>query len=122
MTDPNAVAGYRRAIARRGTAVIFERINGQAPNVGITTATVNGIVMNYAREGDILPLQPEGGVTLGDRLIIVLAADLAAQDFPLPLRKNDKAIVAGEPLNIENLDPFKRNIAGAIEIHARGTQ
>jgi hypothetical protein len=57
-----------------------------------------------------------------DRLIIVLSDDLAAKNFPLPLRKNDKALVQGEWLNIENLDPSKRGIAGAIEIHAKGAR
>ncbi len=121
-SDVNALAGYRRAIARRPTEVTFQRIGGQAPNVGVTSATVNALVMSYTKEADIMPVHPEGGVTLGDRMIIVLADDLAAQNFPLPLRKNDKAVVAGETLNVETLDPFKRNIAGAIEIQAKGTR
>jgi hypothetical protein len=128
MTDSNAVQAYRRAIDRRGESVTFQRITGQAgQGAGVTVlpagggATVQAIVMNYQVQPDVMPVDPEGGVTLGDRQIIVLAADLLAAGFPLPLRKNDKAIVQGETLNIETLDPSKRGIAGAIEVHAKGS-
>jgi hypothetical protein len=126
MTDPNALEAYRRAIARRGESVTFQRILGQAPNITILPApagaTVQAIVMNYQVQPDVMRVDPEGGVTLGDRQIIVLADDLTAAGFPLPLRKNDKAIVQGEVLNVETLDPSKRGIAGAIEVHAKGSR
>jgi hypothetical protein len=126
VTDPNAIQAYRRAIARRGESVTFQRITGQAPNVTILPppngATVQAIVMNYQVQPDVMRVDPEGGVTLGDRQIIVLADDLTAAGFPLPLRKNDKAIVQGEVLNVETLDPSKRGIAGAIEVHAKGSR
>lgn len=122
MIDPNAVAGYREAIAVRGEAVTFRRKTGQAPNVQEFDAPVMAIVMNYQVQPDVMPVMPEGGVTLGDKMIIVLAADLADKNFPLPLRKNDKALVQGEWLNVETLDPSKRGIAGAIEVHAKGSQ
>lgn len=126
MVDLSAQAAYRRAIARRGESVTFQRISGQAPNRTILPApagaTVDCMVMNYMAAGDVMAVQPEGGISLGDRMIIVLADDLAHAGFPLPLRKNDKALVQGELLNIENLDPSKRGIAGAIEIHAKGSK
>jgi hypothetical protein len=125
-TDTNALEGYRRAIARRGESVTFQRILGQAPIVTILPApagaTVQAIVMNYQVQPDVMRVDPEGGVTLGDRQIIVLVDDLTAAGFPMPLRKNDKAIVQGEVLNIETLDPSKRGIAGAIEVHAKGSR
>jgi hypothetical protein len=78
--------------------------------------------MNYQVEPSVMPIEPEGAVTLGDKMIIVLEEDLLLQEFPVPLRKNDKAFVKGEWLNIETLDPSKRGVAGAIEVHAKGTK
>lgn len=122
MIEPSAVAGYRRALEARGEQVVFRRETGQAPNVQTVDAVVTAIVMNYQVEPTPMPVEPEGEVTLGDRMIIVLEADLRTREFPLPLRKNDKVFVKGEWLNIETLDPSKRGIAGAIEIHAKGAK
>lgn len=130
----NAVAAYRRAIAARGDQrVIVRRISGAAPNTARTDAKVGAIVMDY------LPKTPVGGdaaaaaITLGARTVIVIAADLRAARFPLPLLKNDKIVLnpdaaqlgngtaAGdEELNIMSVDANKRGVAGAIEIAAEG--
>lgn len=126
MIDSAIVAGYRRAIARRGEQVTFERRTGQATgaktSVQTVSAVVQAIVMNYQVEPSVMPVEPEGSVTLGDKMIIALEADLLLQEFPLPLRKNDKVLVKGDWLNIETLDPSKRGLAGAVEIHAKGSK
>lgn len=121
MTDPNALASYRRAVARRGRTVTFRRIEGQAPNAAIFDATVSAIVEDYVPQGEVLPVKREGGVTQGARRITVIDADLTAKRFPLPLRKNDRAIVDGNSLNIAWVDPEKRAVAGASEMIAVGT-
>jgi hypothetical protein len=133
VTDPNAVAGYRRALARRGQQVIVRRISGDAPNAVTFDARVAAIVMDYQPKQPVSEIKPEGGITLGARNVIVLTADLVAARFPLPVTKNDKVVTnpsaallgrgtaAGdEELNIIAVDPYKRGIAGAIDIVAEG--
>src|SRR5579872_1031467 len=126
--DRTMLASYRRGFARAGSEqVTFKRVEGFAPNAVTITATVSAIVRLYTP--DIAePRQlgystsRVGGISEGDRLIIVMAADLAAQKFPLPLRKNDKAILSsnGDELNVVAVDASKRSAAGAIEVKAAG--
>jgi hypothetical protein len=135
MIDPSAVEGYRRAIAARGRVVIIRRISGQAPNVGSPISVkISAIVMDYTAEAPTGETKPEGAITLGARNVIVIAADLVKARFPLPLKKNDKVVVntdeaqlgngakAGdEELNIIAVDPYRREIGGAIDLVAIGT-
>jgi hypothetical protein len=125
MTDPSAVAGYRRALARRGVEVIFVRINGAAPHAAQVQATVMAIVTGYTPDsGQVgrtgFSETRLGAITQGDRKIVVLSDDLAGQFYPLPVAKNDKAIVNGETLTITAVDPNTRSLAGAIELTAAG--
>jgi hypothetical protein len=120
MTDANAVAAYRRALARRGEPVIVRRIDGTAPNTAVFDAAVTAIVMDYIPRTPVADFRPEGAVTLGARNIIVLTDDLDRARFPLPVAKNDKVVVRGEELNIVSVDPSKRGIAGALDIVAMG--
>jgi hypothetical protein len=133
-TDPNALAGYRRALAKRGQSVIVRRISGVAPNAVKFDARVSAIVMDYLAKPPVEGMRPEGEITLGARNVIVLADDLAGANFPLPVAKNDKVVInpteaalgegtaAGdEELNILSVDPNKRGVAGAIDIVAMGS-
>ena len=65
-----------------------------------------------------------GGISENDRQIILMTSDLQAARYPLPLRKNDKIIIVetGDELNIIEVDAYKREIAGAIELRAAGVQ
>lgn len=120
--DANALAGYRRAIARRGQWVIVRRIAGDAPSAATFDACVRAIVMDYVPKEPVSDLKPEGGVTLGARNIILIEKDLRDKHFPLPVGKNDKVVLLGadEELNIMALDPNRRGIAGAVDIVAQG--
>ncbi len=125
--DPSILAGYRRAFARRGQPVLVRRVSGDAPNVATFDAAVTAIVMSYTPQPDVMAVKPEGGITQGDRLVIVLADDLANERFPLPVAKNDKIVlldpvsgVQGEVLNVTDPDPYKRALGGAIELKAEG--
>jgi hypothetical protein len=134
MIDPNAVDGYRRAIAVRGQLLIVRRITGNPPGTVTTTnAKVRGIVRNYMPKQPVSDQRPEGGVTLGAREVMVLASDLQGAGFPLPVAKNDKVVLnmnpaqlgmgttnGDEELNIMSVDPWTRGIAGAIDIVAEG--
>lgn len=120
MLDSNIVAGYRRAIARRPTPVIVRRITGVAPNATTDDVCIDGIVTDYIPKAPVANVTPEGAITLGARFVVLLGEDLVAQGFELPVAKNDKVVVGGEELNIMSVDPYKRALAGAIEIVAEG--
>ena len=101
--------------------VTFERLD---PKSGATTAsaTVTALIKGYlpdttaAAQAGYGASQP-GAITLGERMFLVMAGDLANAGFPLPLKKGDKLISAdtGEKLTLTRADPYKRSIAGAIE-------
>lgn len=121
MTDQGALAAYRRALVKTGQSVIFRRISGNAPNTVRFDAQVTAIFRAYQ------PATAIGGavvrsaeITEGLREFIVMAADLAAAQFPLPLVKNDKIVVGTEQFNITEVDPGTRVYAGAIQGKAVG--
>lgn len=130
MSDPGALGSYRRAIARAGVDVTFERWTGAAPNrQKVASADIRAVVRDYAPDGAAesrtgIGAGRQGAITAGDRLVIALADDLAALRYPLPVAKHDKVIVklTGEMLDVAQVDPFKRAMAGAIELKAMGTQ
>lgn len=129
MSDPNIVAGYRRAISIAGIPVQFQRINGQAPYTASIFANVTAVVREYSPDGGEASRtgfgsSHVGAITQGDRMVIVLEDDLNAQRFPLPLKKSDKVIIVstGQVLTITEVDAFKRAVAGAIELKASGVQ
>jgi hypothetical protein len=102
--------------------VTFVRVTGLAPNVTETKATVTALVRNYLPAGgppsvDGYSATKRGGISEGERQILVMASDLAAAKFPLPLIKGDLALVAdtGERLKITRVDMTKRAIAACIE-------
>ncbi len=127
--DPAISAAYERAFARLGVAVqvTFSRIVGVAPAATITSVTVMAVVRDYVPDTEAVArtdssMNKLGAITQGDRSIIVMASDLAGASFPLPLKKNDKAVLVdtGEELNILAVDAMKRAAAGAIEVRASG--
>lgn len=130
LPDPGAVASYRRMLARTGQTILFRRVSGQAPNVATFDAVVVAVFRGYQPTTPVGASAKGAAISEGLREFIVLAADLAAQNFPLPLRKNDRiipgAVVAGsfapgtELFNITDTDPYTRIIAGAIEGKAEG--
>jgi hypothetical protein len=62
-----------------------------------------------------------GAITQGDREILVMADDLSAAGFPLPVEKGDRvAAETGEKMNVTQVDALKRGIAGCIELVAAG--
>jgi hypothetical protein len=117
----------RRAIAKRGEGVTFTRVSGLAPVSFSFSADLTAIVMKYAPDGGAASRQGYGanelgGVTQGDRLVILMTQDLCDARYPLPVRKDDKITLSrtGEELTVVSVDASKRGIAGAIEIEAVG--
>ena len=123
--NPAGQQAYRRTLAAIGQPVTVIRNVGVAPNVTQISAVVQAIVQGYqpdgtsARRTDYSDSRM-GAITQGDRHIVVLADDLARANFPLPLAKNDKVLVAGELLNVTAVDPNTRYAVGAIDLVAAG--
>lgn len=130
--DSTINGAYERAFARLGVtlSVTFKRMTGFAPGaVTVQSATVMAVVRDYMPDTTSprqqgYPATKPGAITEGDRVIIVMATDLANAGFPLPLRKNDKAVIVdtGDELNVIDVDAYKRAAAGAIELKAAGVQ
>lgn len=127
MADPAIKAAYERAFARLGVSVpvTFKRVTGFAPGAVTTlTAAVNAVVREYNPDTTSVAqtgyaATKMGAITEGDRVVIVMAPDLAAAGFPMPLLKNDKIIMdTGDVLNVVAVDAYKRAAACAIELKA----
>jgi hypothetical protein len=126
--DPAIREATRRAIYRAsgGLQVTFTRVVGIAPNATTTSATVKAVVRDYkidtpemGQEG--FKAANPGAITQGDREILVMADDLSAAGFPLPVEKGDRvAAETGEKMNVTQVDALKRGIAGCIELVAAG--
>ena len=129
MMDPSAEAFTRQGILLVGIPVRFERVTGFAPNATTISATVTAKVMKYALDTVTVaetgyPASKQGAIRQGDREVLVMATDLAAQGFPLPVLKSDRIVLlaTGDTLNIIAVDANKRAMAGCIEIDAAGVQ
>lgn len=133
--DPSIVAAYRRAFARLGVAtpVLITRITGRAPNAVPLSFQVTAVVRDMLPDTTAVAqtgYSPSkiGAITQTDRTIIVLASDLAAAGFPLPLKKHDHVTLldpvtlqpTAEVLDITDVDAGKRAAANAIELKAAG--
>ena len=102
-------ADYRRAI-EVGEDIRIRRYTGVGPNRPWFEATVRARVMNYdARE-------LAGNIAEGERRAIVLAEDLDAAQFTLPLVAGDnlKAVVRGKEVAIKAVDDNTRRVEGVL--------
>jgi len=126
--DLAIVAAYVRAIARRPEQVTIERLAGAAPSVTVAaSATVDAVVRNVSSdstneqvEGSVRP----GGIPQSRVEIILLAADLEAVGFPLPVEQFDKVTLSstGARLAVVNVDMHVRALSGAIVLRAAGVE
>ena len=133
--DPAARERTRRAIYRTGQPVRFGRLSGAAPNVTTTPtggASVTARVFDYSPDGTSpseagYPATQLGGITQGERRLLVMADDLSLAGFPVPVQKGDQITLVDwttsadlETLSVTRVDAAKRAIAGAIELSATG--
>jgi hypothetical protein len=125
--DRVIMAAYSRAIARRPEQVTIERLTGDAPNVTSQSANVAAVVRNVSAdstnegvEGSVSP----GGIPQNGVEIIVLAADLEATSFPMPVEEYDRVTLSstGARLTVVNVDTHARALAGAIVLRAAGVE
>lgn len=117
MTPEQCRATYRRMMELVGETVLIRRYTGTGTNRPKFDAEV------VARITSFEPHELVGTIQQGDRKLIVLAQDLFNAQFPIPLRKGDKAVVRGKELNIEAPDENTRRVSGeliAYELQVRG--
>lgn len=119
MTPDQIKADYRAALDRVGTPaeVIIRRYTGAGTNRPRFDTPVRGRVVGYS------PNDLVGSIVQGDRKIIILAEDLIAAQFPLPVLTSDKAVVRGKELAIMAADDSTRRVQGvliAVELQVRG--
>lgn len=102
-------ADYRRAI-EVGEEIRIRRYTGAGPNRPWFEATVRARVMNYD------PRDLAGNIAEGERRAIILAEDLVAAQFALPLVAGDnlKAVVRGKEVAIKAVDDNTRRFAGEL--------
>lgn len=133
MVDQSIQAAHERAIQRVGQPVTFSRLTGLAPNITAQTASITAIVREYVPDGQVQSQEgygsgSVGGITQGERQILVMQEDLLAAGWPTNtagfavLQKGDKVTVTmtGEELQVTRADLGKRYIAGCIEAFAVG--
>ena len=117
MTPEALKASYRRAMNEAGETVKIRRYTGAGSNRPWFECEVMARVTGFE------PEELVGAIVQGDRKLIVLAEDLIAAQFPLPIVKGDRAIVRGKELNIEAADDSTRRVAGvlvAYQLQVRG--
>jgi hypothetical protein len=129
MTDPSAAAAYERALAVAGQTATFYRVTGQPPTAvkspsgGATvTAVVRKIIPDASQAGAAgYSASQLGGVSQTDREILVMASDLSAAGFPLPVKKNDVVEIGpGDRVVVVEVDAYTRAIAGCIVLSVAG--
>lgn len=122
MVDPVAFTAQGVAIA--GIPVVYARNAGLAPNVVTTSASLTAIVRTVAPDATSMTQDgaspPRAALNQDQRLLIVMAADLAAAGITLPTLRGDTITIpaTGETLSVTRADPYKRAFAGAVEIQA----
>ena len=70
------------------------------------------------------PSELAAGITVGERVVILAADEVAASGFPLPFKKaSDRIVVRGTALTVTQVDDSTRRVAGqliAYELRASG--
>ncbi len=117
MSPDSARASHRRMIESSGEGVTIRRYTGTGLNRPRFDARVKARVMG------LRPDELTGSIIQGDQRLVVMADDLIAAQWPVPLVKGDKAVVRGKELDIEYVDDSTRRIQGvliAYELRVRG--
>ena len=101
--SPEAVARqYRAVMAQGGEAVTLSRAG--VPN---TFGPVLSRVTEFRADGQMYDLQQ------GERILLLLAADVVAAGFPLPFQANkDRIAWSGGTLVVKSVDAATRRVAG----------
>jgi hypothetical protein len=123
--DPKLAAMFARRIAARPEVVTLYRLTGAAPNVTSVSVTVTGSVVDVkssTANQDVEGRVPNGNIPQSAAEIIIMAQDLEAASFPMPVEKYDKITLSatGARLSISDVDMHKGARGGAVYIYADG--
>jgi len=107
---------WKKAMTRHGETIILRRIVANAPSVDVT---VPARVSGYA------PEELTAGRTQADRKVFILAEDVEASGFPLPLKQGstDRILVRGRLMTLTEIDDSTHRVGPtlvAYEIRATG--
>lgn len=109
--SPDALrAQYRDLMQRRGELLGLRRVTG-------TVSQVYFQIEVLAVPAMYDPRTLVGATKEGRTDLIVLADDVFAAQFPVPLRTGDKAVLGGaggKVVNIEKVDDNSRRVAGEL--------
>lgn len=111
MTPDQARATYRRMMAAEGETVTLRRYSGTgAGRVYTDYAGLRARVVAFQAHELV------AGVVQGDRMVILLAEDVADQGVVLPIASGgaDRLIVRGKELSIKAVDDNTRRVAGEV--------
>lgn len=119
MNAAEALASHRAMLAEVGEDIVIRRYTGDAdPNRPKTDIIARARVTGYQ------PRDMVGGISVGDRKVIVMVDTLGALLPIVPGRDSaDKAVVRGKELTIIAVDDSTRRIGGtliALELQVRG--
>lgn len=112
----NFRAIYRQLIAV-GELVTIKRYIGTGTNRPSINATVRARVVGYQ------PNELTATVQQGDRRVILVAEDLDAQAFPMPIVPTDKCVIRGRECSIMAPDDSTRRYGGELigyDLQVRG--
>jgi hypothetical protein len=125
--DPSAAAFTEQAIQTTGVPIQIVRLTGYAPNVTSVSASITAVVRMVLSDSSVesrtgVGAGAPGAITQDDRLVILTTADLTAAGFPTPVQKGDRVVLTAtaEEFDVVKIDPYKRALAGAIELTIAG--
>ncbi len=98
-------AGFETEVEQRGEEITVRRVVANAPAIEVTA---RAIVTGYS------PDELVGGVNQADRKVFLSAQDLEDKDFPEPLKRNDKVVIRGKLMNVEDVDDSTFREAGEL--------
>lgn len=110
MTPDQARAAYRRQIDAHGETITLRR------GASGVECSVRARVTGFA------PDHLDGGMTLGERRVVMIAEDIPAS-WPGPPRKRDVVVWNGIDLIVVDVDMATRRVAGetiAFDLHCSG--
>ncbi|KMO15777.1 hypothetical protein [Methylobacterium indicum] len=108
MSPEQAIAALDRQIALHGDDAQHQRGTGAAASLRL-----------WVRE--YLPQELQGGVTQGDRKVVVSPTDVAKAGLS-DLRKLDKLTIAGRRTNVEYANPTRiRGVVVRWDLNVRGS-
>lgn len=120
MTPDEARQMYRDQLTLHGEDISIRRYDGIGTGRTYVDRPVRARVTGYS------PQEMVGGITQGDRKVILMAEDLAGESPAFTVAKSDKVVAArfgSAELAILGVDDNTRRVDGeliAYELHVRG--